>query len=66
MYTKNENSKLDTYIHFDEYQKKYPYNGTTPSDYLKWLMDSVVEFHNEIPVEKYSGDANIYGVIFKC
>lgn len=62
MYTSNT---PNIHIVFNEYQKKYYYDKTTLSDYSKWLMDSVAEFHNEIPVEEYSGDANIYGVIFK-
>lgn len=62
MYTSNT---PNLHIVFNEYQKKYHYDKTTLSDYSKWLMDSVADFHNGIPIEKYSGDVNIYGVIFK-
>ena len=62
MYTSNT---PNIHIAFNEYQKKYHYDKTTISDYYKWLMDSFADFHNGIPIEKYSGDVNIYGVIFK-
>ena len=65
MGTVNENNKFDTYISFNEYQRNYPYNGTTPSDYLKWLMEYAPPRvgHN---IKIYTpDDVNIVGRIFK-
>ena len=43
MYITNPYSKVDTFMRFEEYQKRYPYTGKTEYDRLIWLMGCVPE-----------------------
>ena len=43
MYMTNPYSKVDTFMRFEEYQKRYPYTGKTEYDRLIWLMGCVPE-----------------------
>ena len=43
MYMTNPYSKVDTFMRFEEYQRRYPYTGKTEYDRLIWLMGCVLE-----------------------
>lgn len=43
MYVTNPYSKVDTFMRFEEYQRRYPYTGKTEEDRLVWLMGCVPE-----------------------
>lgn len=43
MYMTNPYSKVDTFMRFEEYQRRYPYTGKTEEDRLVWLMGCISE-----------------------
>ena len=55
MYMTNPYSKVDTFMRFEEYQKRYQYTGKTEYDRLIWLMGCV-------PEKPYCNDGYMLGM----
>lgn len=59
MYMTNPYSKVDTFMRFEEYQRRYPYTGKTEEDRLVWLMGCIPEkpYYHHTTCVVYDGNS---------